>query len=400
MRILQINTFPYKATGSLMMSIHEELKNQGIDSYVVWGRGRKPENTTEYTIEDKVGMICHGLFTRITDRTGFASVRATKKLIKYINDIKPTIVHLHNIHGYYVNIEMLLNYLKKNNISVVWTLHDCWPMTGHCAYFSMVGCEKWKSGCHTCPQLSTYPASKFLDSSKWNWKKKKKLYEGLDLSVVTVSQWLKAIVEESILKDAKIHTIYNGVNSTTFRYKKSFFREKYNIKESFVVLGVASEWTERKGLSDFIDLADWLPVNYTIVLVGLTKNQINSISSKRIIPLPRTSNIEELVEIYSSANVFFNPSVEETMGMTTIEAMLCGTPSVVYNATALPEVLRDMPELIVEPHDLEGAIAAFKKIQSGEYNNVDFVNIGRKYSIKSQNDAYLKLYNLIGRDIG
>ena len=168
MKIVQINTFPYKATGTIMMNIHTKLLEQGVDSYVVWGRGRAAQNEHEIAILDNVGVKWHGIYTRITDRTGFASRRATKKLIDELEKINPDIIHLHNIHGYYVNIEMLFKYIRNNRIKLVWTLHDCWAFTGHCAYFDMVGCEKWKTGCYNCEQKRTYPISMIKDNSKWN----------------------------------------------------------------------------------------------------------------------------------------------------------------------------------------------------------------------------------------
>ena len=166
MKIVQINTFPYKSTGHIMMNIHKILAEQGYDSYVCWGRGRPANNNHEIVISDNIGVKFHGIYTRLLDKTGFASCRATKKLLRRLDEIKPDIIHLHNIHGYYLNIELLFNYIREHNISVVWTLHNCWPLTGHCAGFDMCGCKKWKTGCFNCEQRGTYPASKVLDNSK------------------------------------------------------------------------------------------------------------------------------------------------------------------------------------------------------------------------------------------
>lgn len=199
MKIVQINTFPYKATGSVMISIHKILLQKGYDSYVVWGRGRNSENNREITIIDNLGVKFHGVYTRITDKTGFASWRATKQLINELERIQPDIIHLHNLHGYYINLKMLFSYIKLHQIKVVWTLHDCWTFTGHCAFFDMIGCEKWKIECNKCEQKHTYPASLICDASRWNWHKKKELFHGLNAVIVTPSEWLRKLVKESFL---------------------------------------------------------------------------------------------------------------------------------------------------------------------------------------------------------
>lgn len=395
MRIVQINTFSYKATGTIMLNIHRWLQKRGYESYIVWGRGREPQNQFEYSIYDNLGIKFHGIYTRVLDKTGFASWNATKKLIAYLDKIKPDIIHLHNLHGYYLNIDMLFSYIKSKNIPVVWTLHDCWALTGHCAYFSAVGCSKWKTGCNQCPQKNTYPISMIKDNSEWNWKKKKELYKNLRLYVVTVSKWLNCVVADSILNQYPTRTIYNGLDLEVFSYKTSNFRTKTKLNNRFIILGVASEWTERKGLMDFIELSKVLDDRFQIVLIGLTKKQINAIRDTSIWGMERTSNIDELVEIYSASDVFLNLSVEETMGMTTIEAMACGTPSIVYNCTALPEILSDFPEHIIEPHDIFGVKDILNKMISNPKNRELYRNATLKYNAALKNEEYVDLYNSI-----
>lgn len=326
MRIVQINTFPYKATGSIMMNIHNKLLEEQYDSYVVWGRGRAAQNEHEIAIRDEFGVKFHGIYTRITDKTGFASKKMTRKLIDKLKQIEPDILHLHNIHGYYLNIEQLFNYIRENNIKVVWTLHDCWAFTGHCAYFDMVGCEKWKTGCHDCEQKKTYPSSLIKDNSYWNWKKKRSLFTNLNITIVTPCKWLKNIVKQSFLKEYPVEVIYNGIDLNVFHPEKTDFEEKYNLRGKYVILGVASEWTERKGLKDFIKLEEMLDrTKYRIVLVGLTQKQIKELPNT-IIRIERTENVQELVGIYTRANVFFNPTYEDNFPTTNLEAIACGTP--------------------------------------------------------------------------
>lgn len=330
MKIVQINTFPYKSTGTIMMGIHELLRKNGQDSYVVWGRGRDSENKHEIVMNDNFGIKLHGVYTRLTDRTGFASQRATKILLEKLDDIKPDIVHLHNVHGYYINIEMLFIYLKEYHIKLVWTLHDCWPMTGHCAFFDMVGCEKWKTGCQQCEQKKTYPASLLLDGSKWNWEKKKELFQGLEGVLVTPSRWLASIVEQSMLKDYPVKIVYNGIDLQRYYPRKSSqVRQRYDLDERPIVLGVASEWTERKGLKDFIELSGRMQ-NAQFFAVGLTEKLIRNLPHT-VVGIRRTESLDDLCELYSEAAVFFNPTYEDNFPTTNLEALACGTPICTYN---------------------------------------------------------------------
>lgn len=355
MKIVHINTFPYKATGTIMMNIHNSLLESGIDSYAVWGRGRKPENDHEILMGNDLDVKLHGIYTRLTDKTGFASASSTNKLIVRLKEIKPDIIHLHNIHGYYLNIERLFNYIRANNQKVVWTFHDCWPFTGHCAYFDAVGCDLWKTGCQKCPQKKTYPSSVFADNSNWNWKKKKKLFTGLDITIVTPCKWLKELVNKSFFRDYDVKVIYNGINLDVFIPSESNFKEKYGIVNKKIVLGVASEWTPRKGLNDFITLSEKLSDEYKIVLVGLTQKQINSLPQK-IIGLERTSDAEELAGLYSQSEVFFNPTYEDNFPTTNMEAIACGTHVLTYKTGGSPESVSVESGAIIEKGDIDGAV--------------------------------------------
>lgn len=338
MKIVQINTFPYKATGSIMMNIHKILIDEGYDSYVCWGRGRNSENDHEIVISDNVGVKLHGIYTRVFDKTGFASRAATKKLLNRLDEIQPDIIHVHNIHGYYINIEMLFDYIRANGIKVVWTLHDCWSFTGHCAWFDMCGCDKWKTGCHHCEQLNTYPVSIVMDSSVWNWKKKKELFTGLNVTLVTPCNWLSQLVKQSFLKDYPLRVIYNGIDLNTFKITEmKGVREKYGLNEKPIILGVASEWTPRKGLNDFIEMSKIMQ-DVQFVVVGLSDDQIKSIPNT-LKGIKRTDSKTELAGLYSLAAVFFNPTYEDNFPTTNIEALACGTPVVTYDTGGSPELL-------------------------------------------------------------
>lgn len=395
MKIVQINTFPYKATGTIMMNIHAKLLEQGIDSYVVWGRGRAAQNEHEIAILDNVGVKWHGIYTRITDRTGFASKRATKKLIGELEKINPDIIHLHNIHGYYINIEMLFKYIRNNRIKVVWTLHDCWAFTGHCAYFDMVGCEKWKTGCYNCEQKQTYPISMIKDNSKWNWKMKQELFTGLDMTIVTPSKWLKALVEQSFLKEYPVNVIYNGIDLDVFHPTKIYLEELSRLNNKYLILGVASEWSERKGLQDFLKLANILDKNkYQIVLVGLSKQQIKKLPNY-VIGIERTGNARELAGIYTQADVFFNPTYEDNFPTTNLESIACGTPVITYNTGGSPEAISKNTGVVIEKGKIENVAQwilehSHSKIDRCQY---DKLIIEKKYMLEN----YINLYQEIVR---
>ena len=371
MKIVQINTFPHKAPGTIMMDIHKELLKKGNQSYVVWGRGRDPENEYEIYMNDKIGVYFHGIYTRITDKTGFASKKATKKLLKKLDEIKPDIIHLHNIHGYYINIEMLFNYIKNHKIKVVWTFHDCWPFTGHCPYFTFIDCNKWQSKCHNCPQINKYPKS-FKDNSKWNYDNKKRLFTGIDMTIVTPSRWLATLVKKSFLKNNNLKIINNGINTEIFKPRKSDFRKVYNIENKKIVLGVASEWTERKGLKDFIELSKLIDESVKIVLIGLKSNQIKKMP-KNILCLERLGNPEKLAEIYSAADIFFNPTYEDNYPTVNLEASACGTTVITYDSGGSAEttnsiVINSYNEIL--PYINNSSNAKVKKIK----NKVDVAN--------------------------
>ena len=329
MKIVQINTFSNKSTGTIMMNIHKQLLETGYDSYVVWGRGRKANNDHEIYLNDEIGVIIHGLYTRLTDKTGFASKRCTKKLIKRLNEIKPDIIHLHNIHGYFINIELLFKYIKENNIRVIWTLHDCWSFTGHCAYFDYVGCDKWKNECNNCPQKQSYPKS-IIDNSKWNYNKKKDLFTNVDMTIVTPSKWLANLIKESFLKEYEIKVINNGIDTNIFKPRNKNFRIKYGLNDKIIILGVASTWDKRKGLEDFIELSRVIDDDYKIVLIGLNDKQLKKIPNN-ILGIKRTNNAIELAEAYSSADVFFNPTYEDNYPTVNLEAHACNIPIITYN---------------------------------------------------------------------
>lgn len=396
MKIVQINSFSNGSTGKIMMNIHKELQKQGFDSYVVWGRGRKSENNHEIYLNDKIGVYFHALYARLTGKVGFASKRSTKKLLKRLDEIKPDIIHLHNIHGYYINIELLFNYIRENNIKVIWTLHDCWPFTGQCPYFTFVDCSKWKTQCDKCHMLNEYPKT-LKDNSRSNYLKKKNLFTGLNITIVTPSEWLSKLVKQSFLKEYPVKVINNGIDLSIFKPIKSDFRKKYNIENKKIILGVAGVWDRRKGLSDFLELSKHLDNDkYQIVLIGLSKKQLKNLPSN-IIGMTRTENQRQLVEIYSASDVLFNPTYEDNYPTVNIEALACGTAVLSYDTGGSIEFVKfiknnDKVKYIIKKNDIVHNVSIVKNyintITNSKLNIIDLYLLDER----KMNDEYLKLY--------
>lgn len=395
--LLQINIVLNLSTGRIAEEIGQTAINNGWGSYIAYGRNDKLSESKKIKIGNSWDINLHGLKSRIFDKHGFGSTNATKELIKQIEDIKPDIIHLHNIHGYYINIEILFNYLATIDTQVVWTMHDCWSITGHCAYFSYVNCEKWKTHCERCPQKNSYPASFLFDNSFNNYEIKRKLFTNVDnMTLVPVSNWLADIMKESFLNNYPIKVINNGIDLETFSPKNTDnIKQKYQLYNKFVLLGVASTWSSRKGLDDFIKLSALLKKDELIVLVGLSKKQLISLPDN-IIGIERTENINELAELYSIADVVCNLSVEETFGLTTVEGFACGTPSIVYNCTASPELLNDKVGFIVEQEDFDGLrekIDLLKKNGKEFYSSHCRQRAIERYDKNKKYQEYINLYN-------
>lgn len=349
MKVLQINSVcGIGSTGRIATDIHNILIEQGHESYIAYGRDLPKNCDNTIKIGTKFDNYVHVAKTRTLDKHGFGSKKATIEFIEKVKKLDPDVIHLHNIHGYYLNVEILFNYLKEANKPVVWTLHDCWSFTGHCAYFDYADCNKWKTGCYNCPEKKTYPSSIIFDNSRSNYEDKKDIFTGLkNLTIVTPSQWLANLVEKSFLNEYPIKVINNGIDLNTFKPNIGSFREKYNLDNKFIILGVAGVWDRRKGIKYFIELADNLSKDEVIVLVGLTEKQLEQIP-KSIIGITRTNNVEELVDIYSSADVFVNPTLEDNFPTTNLEALACGTPVITFDTGGSPESINSKTGIIIQ----------------------------------------------------
>lgn len=377
MKVLQITAFSgWGCTGRIAAGIHRALTEAGHESCIAWGRVNTAENIPNIKIGNRLDQNLHGLYTRITDKCGFGSKQTTRQFIKKIDEYDPDIIQLHIIHGYYINLEELFNYLKEKEKPVVWTFHDCWAYTGHCPYFDVVGCDKWKTGCNHCIQRRHHPKSWLIDNSQWNWNKKKKLFTGIsNLTIVTPSKWLKKLVKQSFFNSCNVEVINNGIDTETFKPTESSKRDTLKVGNRKMILGVSSTWSENKGLKDFTQLSKILSEEYVIVLVGLSNKQIKTLPDN-IIGITRTDNVRELAELYSIADVFVNPTYEDNYPTTNLEAISCGTPVVTYETGGSVEsVLESGCGCIVPQGDVERLAKTIQEIankKSGFLMNGNF----------------------------
>ena len=366
LKVLMINSVcGIRSTGRICTDIAEECLSQGYEVKIAYGCGEVPEKYKDIAVKigKTIDRILHGVSTRIFDNHAFCSKRATAEFLKWAEEYNPDILWLHNLHGYYINTEMLFNWIKQRpQMQVKWTLHDCWSFTGHCSYFIMAGCDKWKSVCHNCPQKRHYPASYLFDNSKSNFELKKKAFLGVkNMTLIVPSYWLADLVKQSFLKDYPIEVVHNRINTDIFKPTESDFRLKHGLENKKIILGAATAWGESKGLYDFFKLSKMLDKDYKVVLVGLTEKQMSKLP-KEIVGIKRTNNTKKLAEIYTAADVFVNPSRQETFGLTTLEALSCGTKVIVYKNTACEEVAEKYGGIAVEYGNVEEIAENIKKI--------------------------------------
>ncbi len=396
MRVLQINTvFGTGSTGRIAKDIHTALVERGHESFIIYGRGNPNDSKNIEKIGNKLDFYTHAVITRLFDLHGFGSARITKSILKKTAEINPDVIHLHNIHGYYLNIDALFTFLKNYKKPIVWTLHDCWSFTGHCANFDYVECEKWQTHCQNCPEKRSYPKSVCFDNSYRNYEKKRALFSNIDnLTLVTPSIWLSGLIKRSFLRDYPLRVINNGIDLEVFKPRESDFREKNQLKNQFVILGVASVWNRRKGLDTFIKLSERLSKGEKIVLVGLTKKQKKTLPMT-ILGIERTHKAEELAEIYSTADVFLNPTLEDNFPTTNLEAIACGTPVITYNAGGSPESVDENSGYVVKKGDIDaviGAISSIRKSSKEDYSIKCRNKAMEMYNLKEQFDVYLSTY--------
>lgn len=392
MRVFQLNIVCGKAsTGRIATDILSHLKKLGHEGKIAYGfpPAMNIEDDEGIYAGSKLDYYTHNVMSRATDSEGLHSRIATQRLVKQIESYAPDIVHLHNIHGHWVNYEILFDYLAKAGIPVVWTLHDCWSFTGHCAHFSIAKCEQWKTHCRRCPQKHTYPQSWFMDNSRRNFDRKRRAFTGVSrMNIVTPSEWLAGLAKEGFLGKYPVNVINNGIDTEAFQYTPSKFADKHGLSQKKIVLGVASEWGKRKGLQDFCSLAERLGDDYAVVLVGL--REVQKDISEKIIGIQKTNSRKELAEIYSAATVFVNPTYEDTYPTVNLEALACGLPVITYRTGGSVEPINGSNGVIVEQGDVDGIINAIG--QAEKLDRAAIAGHREQYSADNCFRKYVDLY--------
>ncbi|MCR5591846.1 MAG: glycosyltransferase [Lachnospiraceae bacterium] len=402
-RVMLVNTVVGTGSvGRLVEGLYNTLTANGYECMVAYGRDTHPEGMNAYRIGQDIDVYIHGALSRLTDRHGFYSKRATLEFINVIEEFSPDIIHLHNVHGYYLNIRVLFEYLKTSGIRVIWTLHDCWTFTGHCSHFEYIGCMKWTTGCYSCEQLSEYPKSVGKDNSQRNYADKKELFTGFDdLTIVTPSQWLKSRVEQSFMGEYHTVVVPTGIDTSVFhpiaeeRKDDNLvfrLRNSLNLRNKNVLLGVANPWRTRKGIMQFVSLSKLINERCVIVLVGLDDDQISSLPES-IIGIGHTDSVYELAALYSMADIYVNLTLEDTFPTTNIEALACGTPVITYRSGGSAESIDDTCGIAVERNSVQGVVAAIDTILSQKgiaYTADDCVRHAMLYDKETRFEEYIR----------
>lgn len=416
MKVLQINTFyKYGSTGRIAYDLQCVQQDSGIEGFVAYGPKtaiNESSNNEDYSLclQSILRRKINILRTRLFGHHGFYNEAETRKLIRWMDEINPDIIHLHNIHNHYVNVKMLFDYVKQKNIPVVWTLHDCWPFTGHCSYFDFSGCDKWKSGCYDCPSLKDYPPTWFFDRTRRNYKDKKSVFTDVrNLMLVTPSEWLAKLTRESFLKDYPVEIINNGIDVNIFRPTESDIKKERCIEGKKIILATAGN-CKRKGTEFLKKILDFLTDEEMLVWVGTDEASVG-VNNKHLITISYTNSREEMAALYSMADCFINPTLEENFPTVNIEALACGTPVVTFNTGGSIEAVLDDEIVsnedgilytkvgaVVEKGNIDEMLVALRKvIKTGKHNYSNYcVNKARmKYDRESQYQKYIELYTSI-----
>lgn len=388
MKVLFVNSVcDYGSTGKIVRDLANGLKKQGHDVLICYGRHQAKDDTDTFYIGDKVATYNHVLMTRLFNRHGLHSNRATRKLIQKIETYQPDIIHLHNIHGYYLNVKMLFDALKNYEGKIYWTFHDCWPISGSSAYFDYNGCKKWDDGCVECNSTRDYPEALFIKRQKQNFNWKKQSFSGFtNLTLITPSAWLKDLLAQSFLAGYPCEVIHNGINTQLFKpTEDAKLTEKYQNKR--VLLGVASIWEQRKGLEDFIKLNAMISDEEKIVLIGLSEEQLKTLPASMDGVL-RTDSAEQLAAYYTLAHRFLNPTYEDNYPTTNVEALCCHTPIIAYDTGGNKEVATEPYMTIVPKGDVNALYQAIKSDSEVCFDDFDHL----KYDSSLFVEKTLKLY--------
>lgn len=393
MRILHINSVSYGSTGGIMFSLADYMRENGHEVYATAGFTFRDCKKDNFFITSGIfEKFIHKQIAFFNGKTGFYSDSATKKLLRFMDSFSPDVVHLHNLHCWFVNIKMLFSYIKQKNIPVVWTLHDAWAFTGHCAHFESTGCDRWKIGCGDCVQTGEYPAS-LIDVSKKMYALKKEIFCDVEnMNIVTPSSWLCDRVRESFLSDYPVTVINNSVDTDIFKPRASNFKAKYGIDDKYMILGVSDGWNYKKGVDVFVELAKRLDDRCAVVLVGTDKKCEKKLP-QNIVSIRRTADKNALSEIYSASDVFVNPTREDTFPTVNMEALACGVPVITFNSGGSPEIINENCGITVEKNDIDALCRAIHHVLNDRpFSPDDSIMRAKNFSKEKFFENYFKIY--------
>ncbi len=359
MKILQINAVnSFGSTGRNMAEKSAFLRAHGIDCHTAYSVGES--NEYDYRIGSAADEKLHALLSRLTGLQGYFSYFATRRLLRHIREYDPDIVELNNLHGNYINLRLLLSYLARKDIATVLVLHDCWFYTGKCCHYTVNGCDRWQRGCGECGNIHQNNNSYFFDRTKKMWADKQRWFENIPrLCVIGVSDWITAEAQISPIFHRVLFfkRVYNWIDTDVFRRRDTQkLKTELGLDGQFVILGVASKWSDSKGLNSFLELATQLSEEAAIVLVGEMDERS---FPENVFCVGRIASTEELAAYYVMADVFLTLSLEESFGKAAAEALSCGTPVIAFDSTANGE-LAVCPEFLVRPGDIQGIVTAVR----------------------------------------
>ena len=392
MKILMINVVcGIKSTGRICTDIAQMLERQGHEVKIAYGREEVPERLEHFAVRigSRLGVYAHVGRAMTLDGAGLGSKAATKTFIDWVKEFDPDIIHLHNLHGYYIHVPTLFDYLKTANKKIIWTLHDMWPFTGHSPACDQAGCEKWRVGCGDCPMVREYPKS-FTDFSARNFAWKQAAFSGFsDLTLVSPSKWLASLTEQSFLGNYPVKVIPNGIDTTAFHPMNTDFKARHGLEDKKVVLGIAGNWHDtRKGFPDFMKLAENLPEDYHVVMVGIPED-LKSRLPGNVLGIPKTHSVQELAEVYSAADVLLNPTYSDNFPTVNLEALCCGTPVLTYRTGGSPEPIREGWGAVAEQGNLAQVLEILPRVAAMQ---PDAATAQRLFSKERAIEEYSKLY--------
>ncbi len=403
MRILEINSTDLFSTGNIMLNIARKARNRGhqvmtASKYSRMSVERHRDDPDHVYIGSRAGNTLHRYWAWMTDLQDTGSYFSTKAFLREVDRFKPDVIHLHDILGWYLNIDVLFDYIRKRAIPVVWTFHDCWAFTGRCIYFDEARCDRWKTGCGNCPQIHYMPKTWWLDLSHWNWERKRRLFTSVpNMTIVTPSQWLADLTGQSFLKDIPTKVINNGIDLQVFRPTEGDVYRSLMADGKKIVLGVAGTWSKRKGLDDFLKLSRDLPEDYKVVLVGIDREALPE--GTRIEAIKRTHNPAELAEIYTAADVLANPTYEDNFPTVNLEALACGTPIVTYQTGGSPESVSEEVGVVVAQGNYPALLDAVKRVAEDKeaYSARNCRRRAEAYDMDARFDDYVNLIEEVAR---